>query len=99
MGCDLSFLMVRPYPQQSLIGNTYRRQHTTKPWWRQDVKQTESGWLSQSSAILIPTLDNLSPWPYYDGVMNANMIQTGSSFSARLGRGGLVFALLVVAVL
>jgi hypothetical protein len=31
--------------------------------------------------------------------MNANIIQTGSSFSARLGRGGLVFALLVVAVL
>jgi hypothetical protein len=54
--------------------------------------------------IAIPTyrnlaLDNSPSRPYYDGVMNANIIQTGSSFSAWLGRGGLVFALLVVAVL
>jgi len=57
----------------------------------------------QSRPILTNLDMELDNWPgrtYYDGTMNANVtIQTGSFFSARLGRGGLVFALLVVAVL
>jgi len=71
-----------------------QRQARERAWKRPTADSTTPTYLN-------PALDNLPPWPYYEGTMNASIlqIQTGSFFSARLGRGGLVFALLVVAVL